>query len=120
MKKQTFIIIILILLCLGLLACGKKDKKEKSYSEHLRDAVDKAGDLSTNYQIQAIKDAVNSYNIDNGAYPENLDDLVPGYLKVETQLIDDYGTKFKIENNEIISAGRDKLFDTADDIKWEI
>lgn len=120
MKNQISKIIILIVLSLGLLFCGKKDSKEKSYPEHLKSALDKAGDVSISYQIQTIKDALNSYYIDNGDYPENLDDLVPSYLKVETELIDPWDTKFKIENNKIISAGKDKRFGTPDDTTWEI
>jgi predicted small lipoprotein YifL len=120
MKNQTLILIILIILSVGLVSCGKKDPKEKSYPEHLKSALDKAGDISTDYQINHIKEALNSYYIDNGEYPANLDELVPSYLKVDLELMDPYDTKFKIENNEIISAGKDKRFGTGDDKKWEI
>jgi hypothetical protein len=104
----------------GLPSCGKKDKKEKTYPEHLIDALDKAGSLSMDQQIQAVKDALNSYYIDNGDYPGNLDELVPTYLKAEAQLLDSWGTFFQIENKTIISAGKDKEFGTGDDMKWEI
>ncbi|MCK5055984.1 MAG: type II secretion system protein GspG [Candidatus Aminicenantes bacterium] len=120
MKKQILIIFLILLFMAGLPSCGKKDSKEKTYPEHLIDALDKAGSLSRDHQIQAVKDALNSYYIDNGDYPGNLNELVPTYLKVETQLIDSWGTTFQIENTTIVSAGKDKEFGTADDRRWEI
>ena len=120
MKNQIVILIILIVLSAGFLSCGKKDPKEKSYPEHLKSALDKAGDVSMDHQITTIKKALNSYYIDNGDYPGNLDDLVPSYIRVEREIFDAWDTKFRFENNEIISAGKDREFGTADDLMWEI
>ena len=120
MKKQILIIFLILFFMAGLTSCGKKKGEEKTYPEHLVDALDKAGSLSMDNQIQAVKDALNSYYIDTGNYPESLDELVPTYLKVESQLTDSWGTSFQIENKMIISAGKDKEFGTADDMEWEI
>lgn len=120
MKKQTPILIILIVLFVGLLSCGKKDPKEKTYPEHLKGALDNAGEVSIDYQINTIKEALKSYYVDNGDYPGNLADLVPSYIRVEKEIIDPWDSRLRFENNEIISAGRDKEFGTADDLKWDI
>lgn len=120
MKNQTLILIFLIVLSVGLLSCGKKDPKEKTYPEHLKSALDNAGEVSMDIQINTIKEALNSYYVDNGEQPGSLDDLLPTYIRVEKEIIDPWDTRLKFENNEIISAGRDKEFGTADDLKWEI
>ena len=73
-------------------------------------------------QISAIENAVNSYVADNNEYPSSIDLLVPQYLKSEIHTTDPWGTPFKFEYDEdqnlyLVSAGRDTIFGTEDDIK---
>ncbi len=119
MKNQIFVTIFLIAALSGFISCGKKDAKEKSYPQHLVNALDKADAVAVGGQAQAIKNALNSFYLEHDEYPAGLDDLLPGYLQVETELIDPWGVKFRIENQQIISAGKDKNFGTADDLAYD-
>lgn len=119
MKNQIFVTIFLIVSILGFISCGKKDAKEESYPQHLVNALDKADGIAVDSQAQAIKEALNSFYLEHDEYPASLDDLLPGYLKVETELIDPWGLKFRLEDRQIISAGKDKNFGTDDDLIYD-
>jgi len=76
--------------------------------------------------IKRISDAFNSYYSDNGNYPQNLTDLVPFYLRNQSECFDPWQTKYQFEIDEdegsatIISAGKDKVFGNSDDIRRRI
>jgi hypothetical protein len=126
MKNITYFILIALLVGLSLF-CGDSDgnKKGTSYPQALINALNKADALDLDTKIKAIKDALDSYYSDNNQYPEDLEMLVPNYLGVETALLDPWGTHFKLEtdadmNLTLVSAGKDKAFGTADDVKRRI
>lgn len=123
---KNYLIIILIVLTVGIAVfCGDSSKKEKSYTEHLIGALDRADALALDTKIKTIKAALNLYYTDNNGYPETMDMLVPVYLGTQANLLDPWGTQFNIETDEemnsmLISAGKDKIFGNADDIKRRI
>ncbi len=117
-KKLTILILLLLVIFYG---CDKA-KGEQSALEKMVDTPQRSKKTLVISQISAIENAINSYFMDNNEYPEIMDQLVPFYLKTESHIIDPWGTPFKLENDEdlnlfLISAGRDLIFGTEDDIK---
>ena len=57
---KNYLIIILIVLTVGIAVfCGDSSKKEKSYTEHLIGALDRADALALDTKIKTIKAALN-------------------------------------------------------------
>lgn len=126
MKNIIYIISIAALVGLSLF-CGDSggNKKGTSYPQALINALDKADAMDLDTKIKTIKVALESYYADNNQYPEQLETLVPDYLRAETALLDPWGTRFKLETDEemnltLVSAGKDKAFGSTDDIKRRI
>lgn len=126
MKNIIYVILIAALVCLCFF-CGdsNKNKKGTSYTQELIGALGKADTLELDTKIKAIKDALDSYYTDNNQYPDSLETLVPEYLRTENDLVDPWGTRFKLEMDSamsltLVSAGKDKMFNNADDIKRRI
>ncbi len=126
MKNIIYIILIAALVGLSIF-CGDsvENKKGTSYPQALLNALDKADALDLDTKTKTIKDALDSYYADNNQYPEQLETLVPDYLRVEAALLDPWGTRFKLETDEemnltLVSAGKDKTFGSSDDIKRRI
>ncbi|MEN8221721.1 MAG: type II secretion system protein GspG [Acidobacteriota bacterium] len=119
--KKIVIISIIFLLIVILSGCDKSEG-EQSALEKMVDTPQRSKNTLILSQISAIENAVNSYFTDNNEYPESIDQLVPQYLRTESFATDPWGTPFRLENDEdqslyLISAGRDTIFDTEDDIK---
>ena len=100
------------------------DKEEGGQSalEKMVDTPQRSKNTLILSQISTIENAINSYMTENDGYPESLDQLVPQYLKTGNHTIDPWGTPFNLEIGEdsglyLISAGRDTIFGTEDDIK---
>lgn len=126
MKNVIHIILIAALVGMSLF-CGdsSENKKGTSYTQTLINALDKADTLDLETKITTIKGALDAYNADNNQYPEQLEALVPDYLRAEGALLDPWGTPFTLETDEsmnltLVSAGKDKTFGTADDIRRRI
>ncbi len=120
MKKIVIISTIFIFLVIGG-GCDKSDG-EQSALEKMVDTPQRSKNTLILSQISAIENALNSYFTDNNEYPESMEQLVPQYLRTESHIIDPWGTPFRLEIDEnqklsLISAGRDTIFETEDDIK---
>ena len=120
MKKIVLISTIIIVLLTGI-GCDKSEG-EKSALEKMVDTPQRSKNTLILSQISAIENAVNSYFSDNNEYPESMDQLVPQYLRTDSHTTDPWGTPFRLESDLdqklfLISAGRDTIFDTEDDIK---
>ena len=101
--------------------CGKSEGEDSALVKMVN-SIHKAKSRVINSQIASIENAINSYFSDNNEYPEILDQLIPHYLRIKSHIIDPWGTPFTLENDEdlnlfLISAGRDTIFGTKDDIK---
>lgn len=84
---------------------------------------------ATRASIEAIKTALNLYDVDTGRYPQTLDSLINNdgspnwkgpYLQQKTTPSDQWGTAFgyTVQENafEIRSAGPDKQLGSGDDL----
>ncbi len=99
-----------------------KSEGEQSALEKMVDTPQRSKNTLIMPQISAIENALNSYFTDNNEYPASMDELVPQYLKSKSHTTDPWGTPFKLEYDEVqnlylVSAGRDTIFGTEDDIK---
>ena len=110
-----------ILLLLIIPGCGG-EKEGPSALEKMVDTPQRSKNTLIGSQVAAIENALNSYFMDHNGYPESLDQLVPHYLKTDSHITDPWGTPFRLETDEnddliLVSAGRDTIFDTEDDIR---
>ncbi len=119
--RGLLLIIICALLIIVVLYTVKNDEGETP-TERAMNALGDAKALALDAQIRTIFSAMNVYYSDKGEYPEILDLLVPKYMRLERDLNDPWGIRFKIENDDemslvLVSAGRDKTFGNEDDIR---
>ena len=118
----TLIEILLVVVIIGILAAVAVP--------NLAGKVGKAQTSAAKQSISAIESAIDMYEVDNGYFPDSLQNLVTKgsepnwsgpYIKKAESLNDPWGTPFqytKAENSyTIVSAGADKAFGTADDVK---
>ena len=119
--KKIVLIIIVFLVIFVVSGCDKAEG-EQSALEKMVDTPQRSKNTLVLPQVSAIENAINSYVTDNNEYPASMDQLVPQYLKSESFTTDPWGTPFRLEYDEnqnlyLVSAGRDTIFDTEDDIK---
>ncbi len=114
-------ILVLVLTILFIISCDDSPKKDSVFSNPAK-AYNRSKKKIAETQISTISKAVTSYLADNDRYPDSLEELVPMYLRTDSEIKDPWGSPFEIRNDEngeyyIISAGRDLIFDNEDDIK---
>ncbi|HSQ34580.1 MAG TPA: hypothetical protein VLQ89_01180 [Candidatus Binatia bacterium] len=85
-------------------------------------ALEKTKKVTTEVDMNGIVAAVTAYFGDHDQYPENLDMLVPKYLRSADAVIDSWGTPFQLEKDDqqnlyLLSAGPDRIFASADDTR---
>jgi len=119
---KKIVLLSIILLVIFIVTGCDKSEGEQSALEKMVDTPQRSKNTLIMPQISAIENAINSYFTDNNEYPASMDQLVPQYLKSDSHTTDPWGTPFRLEYDEdqnlyLISAGRDTIFDTEDDIK---
>lgn len=70
--------------------------------------------------MKQVEAAVDAYADENGDYPGDLEMLVPRFLPQAGFLVDPWGTRLRLEEDEqrnlsLVSAGPDRAFGTGDD-----
>ena len=119
----TLIEIMLVVVIIGILAAVA--------IPNLAGKVGKAQSNAAKSSISAIEGAIDMYEVDNGRLPDSLNNLMTKgsepnwsgpYLKKAEALKDPWGmecqyTKTGETTYTVVSAGPDKSFGTADDVK---
>jgi len=118
----TLIEILLVVVIIGILAAVAVP--------NLAGKVGKAQTSAAKSSIAAIESAIDMYEVDNGKFPDSLQNLVTKgsepnwsgpYIKKAESLNDPWGTQFQYTKSgntyTLTSAGPDKAFGTADDVK---
>ena len=123
--KGILIIVLLALVIIVLLLTTKDSPSGETYTGQMIRALTQAEKLDLDSRINAIKQALESYNLDNDKYPETLDVLVPDYLRVEDFIKDPWGERFEFKTDQenqliLISPGKDHVLGNDDDIKRRI
>ena len=113
--------ITLVLVIIGLLIAGA--------AVSLRGVAKRAKIRTTETRMSTIKSQLGAYNLDVNAYPAALGELITADYLEDTSLTDAWGQDFyyvigsvrEDKDFDLISAGPDKQFQTADDIDvWDI
>jgi len=115
------ILILFIALIVGLFLTVGKGREANPVARGTA-ALDKTKTATLELDMNSISAAITTYFGEHNEYPENLDMLVPKYLPSANSIIDSWGNPFHLEEDEqqnmvLLSAGPDRIFATADDIK---
>jgi hypothetical protein len=111
----------MLALVIGLLLTVGKNRQENPVSQGAA-AMEIAKTAAVELDMDHITAAISAYFGDHGEYPDSLDALLPNYLPSADSIIDSWGTPFHLEKSQpqdpvLLSAGPDRTFATADDIK---
>jgi hypothetical protein len=73
-------------------------------------------------QLGQVAAALDAYRDDRGVWPDDLEDLVPGFLPAADLLLDPWGTRLRLENSApgeaiLACAGPDRAFASPDDTR---
>jgi hypothetical protein len=131
--KGIGLVLLIVVLIVGILYIqkGSKDTSEASETEEIKapssmqeklEVPGRAKETLIESPIANIKSAIEAYFMNHNEYPQQLQDLIPNYIRTESALNDPWQKKFKLEregedNLFLVSAGRDGVFGTQDDIK---
>ena len=124
-RQMKYLLLLLTLGCLTVvLTYTAKGGREKTENSQVA-ALDKAKEAALESQVQKIAVAVDLYDEDQHEFPKNLESLVPRYLATADELVDSWGTRMVLkqdgqQNLILISAGKDRIFDSPDDVERRI
>ncbi len=113
--------IVFIALIVVLVIYSGKGRQANPVTQGMA-ALEKAKSATLEIDMNSISAAVTAYFGDNNEYPESLDILVPTYLPSANSIIDSWGEPFQLKKDDLqnltlLSAGPDRIFSTADDIR---
>ena len=113
--------IIFIALIVVLVLTLSKGRQANPLAQGMAD-LEKAKIATLEIDMNSISAAITTYFGDYNEYPENLEMLVPKYLPSTNSILDSWGNPFHLEKDDqqnlsLVSAGPDRIFATADDIK---
>ena len=94
--------------------------EEKSVAGQIKTSAERIDATSIETDIKAISMAIESFYSDHGRYPTHIDELTSHYLR--SGRTDPWGTNYILElevesQAMIVSAGKDKILGTSDDIR---
>jgi hypothetical protein len=110
-----FLLVIIVVFFLYLVKRGGKSELEEQV-----DAFSKVREKTTRANLMSLERAIDFFIAQNGRTPESLREMQT-YSRSIYEDSDAWGTRLKYErisdsNYRLISAGKDKAFDTEDDI----
>ncbi|MCK4836160.1 MAG: hypothetical protein KAT17_05965 [Candidatus Aminicenantes bacterium] len=122
--RGFLIVLLLALLVIVTIYTGFFSQKE-SLPQQIINTSNRVDNMLLETDFKHIIQATEAYFLDFGKYPESLEDMIPVYLRTEKECLDPWATKYQIltENQTevfIISAGKDKIFKTSDDLRRRI
>jgi hypothetical protein len=119
MKARGLLIVLILAVAIVYLIWFSKSG-EKTHLEQQVDRFVQAKEDLTRVKMQSLQKIILSYIADEGQAPKSLQDLRNSNLLVGGTM-DEWGKSIKYErlsdsSFRLISAGKDKTFDTEDDI----
>jgi hypothetical protein len=122
---MKYLMLLLGLGCLLLVAVHMTKRDVEKAADGQGSGLDKAKGAALEIQLKVISDALDLYREDSHCFPENLESLVPRYLPSENDLVDPWGIRMALRRDVrqdliLVSAGRDRIFDSPDDAKKRI
>ena len=118
--RGLLLVALIVVVIIGVVHTVRNNEGE-TVVEQKKNAVAEARDMLLQTKIVRIREALNTYFMDHGAFPDYLDLLVPDYIRTQQELSDPWNMPMKIERDEamstvIHSAGPDNQWETSDDI----
>jgi len=118
--RYLLLLLLLALVVVLILHSGKG--REAGTAEESSAPLDRAKAAVLPAQLQQVEAALDAYADERGAYPADLAELVPGFLRGADLLIDPWGTTLRLDKEGegkrfLVSAGPDRAFATGDDIR---
>jgi hypothetical protein len=122
--RGFLLLLLLALLVIVTLYTGFFSQKE-SFPQKVITTTNRTENMLLETDFKHIIQAIESYFSDFGKYPDSIEALMPVYLRTNNECLDPWGKKYQIitENQTevlLISAGKDKIFKTSDDLKRRI
>jgi hypothetical protein len=122
MKARGFLIVLILAVAIVYLIWFSKSG-DKTHLEQQVDRFEQAKEELTKVNMQTLQKIIQSYIASEGQTPKNLQELRTANLLMGNML-DAWGKPFKYErlsdsSFRLVSAGKDKAFDTPDDIVQE-
>ncbi|MDY0296488.1 MAG: hypothetical protein RB296_04135 [Acidobacteriota bacterium] len=116
---------LLIVVLIAGLMYTLRDKDGETIVEQKVNRTHEANIMLLNTTFVRIREALNTYFIDHGEYPEILELLVPDYIRNPREIHDPWNMPLRLERDETLttvirSAGPDNQWHTGDDIRREI
>lgn len=114
------LIVILIAGAIYFFLVKSQAEKTMEVTEKGITAIEKAKNTAQFADWSHLTEALSHYLSDRGSYPEQIDSLIPLYLKSRHYLNDPWGTPIRYEKTDsgvtMTSAGPDREMDTDDDL----
>jgi len=122
MKARGLLIVLILAVAIVYLIWFSKSG-DKTNLEQQVDRFERAKEDLTRVNMQTLQKIIQSYIASEGQPPKNLQELRTANLLMGNML-DGWGKPFKYErlsdsSFRLVSAGKDKVFDTEDDIVME-
>jgi len=111
---------LIVVVIIGVIHTVRNNQGE-TILDQKRNVVGETLDMLLQTKIVRIREALNTYFMDHGAFPEYMDLLVPDYIRTQQEISDPWNMPLKLEQDEsmstaIHSAGPDGQWETSDDI----
>lgn len=118
--RGLLLVVLIAVLIIGVLYTIRNSEGE-TIVDQKRNAVGEARDMLLQTKIVRIREALNTYFMDHGAFPDYMDLLIPNYIRTQQEINDPWNMPMKLEQDEtmstvIHSAGPDCQWETSDDI----
>lgn len=111
---------LIVVVIIGMIYTLRNNDGE-TIVEQKRNLTYEASIVLLQTRVVRIREALNTYFIDHGEYPELLDLLIPDYIRYRQEIMDPWNMPFRLDRDETLtmvlhSAGPDSQWKTKDDI----
>jgi hypothetical protein len=122
MKARGLLVVLVLAVAIVYLIWFSKSG-DKTHLEQQVDRFEQSREELTRVNMQTLQKIIESYIASEGQTPKNLQELRTANLLMGN-ILDSWGKPFKYErlsdsSFRLVSAGKDKVFDTQDDIVME-
>jgi len=115
------LVLLLIAAAVILVIYTTKTGKEEANIVRQIAVVDRARAVSLQSQMAEVAQALSTYAEEHDGFPQDLNELVPNYVRLESQLLDPWGQPLIVEGAgegaQLVSLGPDGIAGTPDDVR---
>ncbi|MBN1197524.1 MAG: hypothetical protein JXA62_08975 [Candidatus Aminicenantes bacterium] len=112
--------LLVVVVIIGMIYTLRNNDGE-TIVEQKRNLTNEAKIMLLQTRLVRIREALNTYFVDHGEYPELLDLLIPDYIRHRQEIMDPWNMPFRLDRDDTLtmvlhSAGPDCQWKTKDDI----